>query len=945
MPHPPKRRIMITVDVEAQPRRAERDPVDRLIWGKFPQGRAGIGEMMDIADRHGAKLTMFLDFCERDIHGEAIRDVGREIHRRGHDLQLHAHPDFMSNDFWAEKGLPRIGNLNETTPEQAAVLFDFLAEEYELATGERPLAYRGGGYRFNQHSLDAMAERGIMCHSSYNAARDTQPVKLGLRKQFRWPSGVLEVPVSCVGKFRNLDHPYELNFNGAALSTLGRVKEFLDRFHHERGEDAVVVMVMHSWSLLAYDKERGWFTGPDKGAVKRFGKLLKYLSGKYEVITARDFLALVEAGEIAPPSSEEEEANSLGARDGGRERALIAKEELEKVMVNSRMDLEKLVKRAEELWNDPEQDPGKEKSVALFEEAFRKGEVLRSAYRLGSAYYYGYGVDQDYEMAYKYFSMPELDNVRYARYFRGLILSNKNFSGYDLSRAVENLEAAAGMGVDLAREALDRLKEELRCPICQSPRSAFKDERKRKCPKCTSLERQRIFMKAYIDAISLSYDLEGKKGLLVSPSQAERRMMEKLNVGVVDTLDIRPEVGVDIVADVCDLPGDMEEKYDFVFASYVFTCVHDLDCALKNVAKVLKPGGILISVDPMVAGAETEEYTDLEKITSWYGKDNYEKYKVGSFRRLGEKGFVNVLTKYFDVQKYRERDPVTGTEMFVFVSSKTRKGGRKTPFGREAKYVKNILRIASENERNLDCEFSRSYYEYLKDHPGTTYSQFAVRQDAESVAANNKHATLGANISETSKRTGLQTYSLYRNLLNVRPDERVVEYGCGSLRVGVGFIRYLDKGGYFGLDVVREFFDIGVHMVGEDIIREKDVRFHVIDEEGIKLASEFAPDAVFASAVIFHIHPDEILDAFDNLTRIAAKDGARLIFDAKVTRNDEPYRYEASDGKSGWAWPLDFYREGLRPLDLVGVHKRVPYDWDPAVDFAHLEFRNTMKKK
>jgi hypothetical protein len=64
-----------------------------------------------------------------------------------------------------------------------------------------------------------------------------------------------------------------------------------------------------------------------------------------------------------------------------------------------------------------------------------------------------------------------------------------------------------------------------------------------------------------------------------------------------------------------------------------------------------------------------------------------------------------------------------------------------------------------------------------------------------------------------------------------------------------------------------------------------------------------------------------------------------LIFDAKVTRGSRPARYAQKDGKGGWAWPLDFYREAFAPLDLVAIHGRTRYDYWPEVDFAHLEFR------
>lgn len=39
----------------------------------------------------------------------------------------------------------------------------------------------------------------------------------------------------------------------------------------------------------------------------------------------------------------------------------------------------------------------------------------------------------------------------------------------------------------------------------------------------------------------------------------------------------------------------------------------------------------------------------------------------------------------------------------------------------------------------------------------------------------------------------------------LRPQHRVVDYGCGSLRVGCQLIPYLERGCYFGLDVSNRF--------------------------------------------------------------------------------------------------------------------------------------------
>ena len=44
--------VMITVDTEAQPQRASKNHVERLIYGRFGEEELGIGHMMDVADKY-----------------------------------------------------------------------------------------------------------------------------------------------------------------------------------------------------------------------------------------------------------------------------------------------------------------------------------------------------------------------------------------------------------------------------------------------------------------------------------------------------------------------------------------------------------------------------------------------------------------------------------------------------------------------------------------------------------------------------------------------------------------------------------------------------------------------------------------------------------------------------------------------------------------------------
>jgi hypothetical protein len=291
---------MITVDVEAQPERAVSDPVARLIWGRFPGAPVGgIDALMSIADRHGVKLVMFFDFAERGFYGDSVLDAAREIHRRGHDLQLHAHSRFLPADRLAQRGLAPFKRTDEVGPEQADFLVEYLCEQHAEVADGRPLAFRGGGYRYNANLLRALVARGVRLNSSYNPGRPGQVLSRGPARQFLWEdTGCLEVPISCV---RGSGRPIEFNFNLGRFCNAagtGRMLDFLEYFYREQGSDALAVLVMHSWSLSHRDTNR-YVSPPLAAYIERFDAFIGALTGKVNIVTTADVIELLDEGKLA----------------------------------------------------------------------------------------------------------------------------------------------------------------------------------------------------------------------------------------------------------------------------------------------------------------------------------------------------------------------------------------------------------------------------------------------------------------------------------------------------------------------------------------------------------------------------------------------------------------------------------------------------------------------
>jgi len=95
--------VFITVDTEHSIggafMRKDARPVgnDRRVWGRIGTKVYGIPLIMDIADSFGLKLTFFVEVLNKYFFGEnESREVCEYILKRGHDVQLHLHPNYLN---------------------------------------------------------------------------------------------------------------------------------------------------------------------------------------------------------------------------------------------------------------------------------------------------------------------------------------------------------------------------------------------------------------------------------------------------------------------------------------------------------------------------------------------------------------------------------------------------------------------------------------------------------------------------------------------------------------------------------------------------------------------------------------------------------------------------------------------------------------------------------
>lgn len=249
---------------------------------------------------------------------------------------------------------------------------------------------------------------------------------------------------------------------------------------------------------------------------------------------------------------------------------------------------------------------------------------------------------------------------------------------------------------------------------------------------------------------------------------------------------------------------------------------------------------------------------------------------------------------------------------------------------------------AASDDRYAD--YDAAFHRAREAEPDLSFSRFYTRRVAAKLRKGRSHNSLGSNIvsktfgRESFAESGARQMRKIERLIPVAPENRVVEYGCGSLRTGAALIERVAPGHYMGLDVVADFYQMGLAQLDKRLIEAKRPRLAVIDDASLEAASAFDADLVVSLAVMMHVHPDDVDDYIANLGRIAARPRAALVVQAAISKR--PVRYN----NLGWAWPREWIegRFGEHGLAIEGTTLAPPQDRATrAITVASLCFRRT----
>jgi cyclopropane fatty-acyl-phospholipid synthase-like methyltransferase len=124
------------------------------------------------------------------------------------------------------------------------------------------------------------------------------------------------------------------------------------------------------------------------------------------------------------------------------------------------------------------------------------------------------------------------------------------------------------------------------------------------------------------------------------------------------------------------------------------------------------------------------------------------------------------------------------------------------------------------------------------------------------------------------------------------PSDRLLDVGCGALRGGIHFIRYLAPGHYCGLDVNASLIEAGKQELAEAQLQYKKPSLRVSDSfavQGFDTTFRYA----LAVSLFSHLDMNLIVLCLANVRQVLERDGRFFAsyFEAPATAYSEPLRH------------------------------------------------------
>jgi hypothetical protein len=177
----------------------------------------------------------------------------------------------------------------------------------------------------------------------------------------------------------------------------------------------------------------------------------------------------------------------------------------------------------------------------------------------------------------------------------------------------------------------------------------------------------------------------------------------------------------------------------------------------------------------------------------------------------------------------------------------------------------------------INFKHNDKFQEWRRRNPGKQFKDFYAEQAQRSLRKRKTHRTLGGNLLKGEFGSSGKDFFSKLVDLGLKPNDTCIDYGCGTLRIGIHAINYLKPGAYWGMDTSEFLLGEGRKLIGDRLWAEKQPNLRVISTESVAEVAAAKPVLLFSNRVLFHVHPDELSEYFRNIINIIGRSGKAII--------------------------------------------------------------------
>lgn len=207
----------------------------------------------------------------------------------------------------------------------------------------------------------------------------------------------------------------------------------------------------------------------------------------------------------------------------------------------------------------------------------------------------------------------------------------------------------------------------------------------------------------------------------------------------------------------------------------------------------------------------------------------------------------------------------------------------------------------------IDLEKIKNIIRYKKwkiFNPGLPYHEYYVHNVSKRIDRGLPHCTLGnlrADERYFNVSAKIQLDFLIKQCL--KKYHKVLDYGCGSLRLGRLLIEYLDTKKYYGADVTEKFYKVGLKSIDSSLVNAKRPQFFLIQDSAFETIKSLAPDFTISTGVLMHVPLNELEKYFSDILSVSDKGRVYISF-------TESSEYKQI-GEMTWLYPTQLIKEKI----------------------------------